>query len=95
MVSKNIATVMDILSQNTFLQNWYSTNLCKKWAEIRQLSLCVTFYLQNLGECFADIAANLLLGLQIVIVFVFSFLFLFLLFSCLQIIGRETANLWR
>ena len=65
---------MDILSQNTFLQNWYSTNLCKKWAEIRQLSLCVTFYLQNLGECFADIAANLLLGLQILIVFVLQIL---------------------
>ena len=30
-----------------------------------------------------------------VFVFVFLFLFLFLLFSCLQIIGRETANLWR
>ena len=86
---------MDIFSQNTFLQNWHSTESVQIIGRKKAIIIVNHILSAKLGRMICRYSSQSVLVLQFVFVFVFLFLFLILLFSCLQIIGRETANLWR
>ena len=86
---------MDIFSQNTFLQNWHSTESVRIIGRKKAIIIVNHILSAKLGRMICRYCSQSVLVLQFVFVFVFLFLFIFLLFSCLQIIGRETANLWR